>query len=561
MKKITILISLILLCWTVPVWSATQTIRYIDPSGADTGDCTDIGNPCKSMSYVDGLMDQNDITYARGGTYTDTTDYFKTAASGTASEPITFAAYTGETPIFRALGDNWSGSERRIFHIAHDYWVFDGLQLKPTASTTISHPIHLTGSYNVLKNLQLEGATISASNYSFDRFIYLDGGNYNEIYNSSFTKVADHNEQYCDSGYGIQVYGDYNRFHDNSLSLSGHDVMGPWNGGNYNEFFDNTVTNGVGYGIFANSGNSRNIFHHNNISGCGCPDGYAKGGVYIKGSYNITRYNSLWDNSRGTDHDTAGDNNYWYNNVSYANDEDGHHGWTGSTANIFYNNVYMKNMLVSGICPSAPDDYYANVVEGSTYSAKWENNFIIDWNGSSWVDDSACAVYADSNQKSVSSKESTDGDWQNNVYNYSDPKFVDADNGDFTIQAGSSLIDQGRDLTTTNGSGSSSSTLIVDDAGFFWYSAIDSTGDQIIINADTSKTATITAINYGTSTLTITPELSWSDGWSVNLYKSFSDSSTVLFSGSAPDIGAYEYESAATAPTISSATIVGGVIQ
>jgi hypothetical protein len=130
---------------------------------------------------------------------------------------------------------------------------------------------------------------------------------------------------------------------------------------------------------------------------------------------------------------------------------------------------------------------------------------------------------------------------------YSDPKWADAANGDFTISSGSSLEDAGRWLTQANGSGSSSTTLIVDDARFFWYSAIDSTGDQVAIGSS-AITRTITAINYSTNTITITPAATWSDNDDVTLYKSFSDSSTVLLNGSAPDIGVSEL--ASTDPTV-----------
>jgi hypothetical protein len=150
----------------------------------------------------------------------------------------------------------------------------------------------------------------------------------------------------------------------------------------------------------------------------------------------------------------------------------------------------------------------------------------------------------DNNRESVRQAENAYPEWGGKSYNYSDPKFVNAANGDFTIQAGSSLIDKGRYLTQANGGGSGTS-LTVDDAKFFWYSEIDGAGDQIAIGS-ASQTRTITSISG--NTLHLNQSASWNDGDPIYLYKSFSDSSTVLFSGSAPDIGASEYPAGQPAP-------------
>jgi hypothetical protein len=82
----------------------------------------------------------------------------------------------------------------------------------------------------------------------------------------------------------------------------------------------------------------------------------------------------------------------------------------------------------------------------------------------------------------------------------------------------------------------------VEDAGYFWYSNFDNTGDQIIIDGDTNKIRTITAIDSTNNILTLYSAVSRTPGRSkVYLYKSFCDPTTVLFAGPAPDIGAFEY--------------------
>jgi hypothetical protein len=119
--------------------------------------------------------------------------------------------------------------------------------------------------------------------------------------------------------------------------------------------------------------------------------------------------------------------------------------------------------------------------------------------------------------------------WSGNIYNYSDPKFIDPDNGNFQIQAGSSLIDKGRQLTQATNSGSNSTTLVVEDPYFFWSSTVSDNKDRIKIGGSTVRT--ITAIDHATRTLTLDSPASWAIGDSVSLD----------YSGSAPDIGVYEY--------------------
>jgi hypothetical protein len=66
-----------------------------------------------------------------------------------------------------------------------------------------------------------------------------------------------------------------------------------------------------------------------------------------------------------------------------------------------------------------------------------------------------------------------------------DPLLTDPDNNDFTIPSNSPAVDMGGPLTYANGSGSSSQTLIVDDATFFqdgtWISDSAVQGDTIYI--------------------------------------------------------------------------------
>lgn len=47
--------------------------RYVNPTGTDTGDCTDSGSPCRTISYAAGKAGSGETVWVQDGTYTETT--------------------------------------------------------------------------------------------------------------------------------------------------------------------------------------------------------------------------------------------------------------------------------------------------------------------------------------------------------------------------------------------------------------------------------------------------------------------------------------------------------
>ena len=117
-----------------------------------------------------------------------------------------------------------------------------------------------------------------------------------------------------------------------------------------------------------------------------------------------------------------------------------------------------------------------------------------------------------------------------------------------TLQSNSPARDGGVHLTTTVGSGSRSTTLVVADAQYFqdgsWGSdlarGITHFPDWIAIGS-VNNVVQISSINYDANTITLASPMTWSHGASIWLYKK-SDGTLVLY-GSAPDFGAAEYSS------------------
>jgi hypothetical protein len=117
------------------------------------------------------------------------------------------------------------------------------------------------------------------------------------------------------------------------------------------------------------------------------------------------------------------------------------------------------------------------------------------------------------------------------------PRFVDSTDKpigshtqyDFHLSSSSPAIDKGGFLTQTTSAGSGT-TIPIGDAGYFFDGYFVTQGDVIQLQGQTI-TARILSIDYNTNTITINRSLSWTSGLGVAL----------AYSGSAPDIGAFEY--------------------
>ncbi|MCK4634447.1 MAG: right-handed parallel beta-helix repeat-containing protein [Candidatus Aenigmarchaeota archaeon] len=123
-----------------------------------------------------------------------------------------------------------------------------------------------------------------------------------------------------------------------------------------------------------------------------------------------------------------------------------------------------------------------------------------------------------------------------------DPKMVDPANENFTLQSDSPAIDSGDWLTETVGSGSGTN-ITVEDAAYFHDGFGLTNGD--LIKVGLNSVVMVTDINYTTDNITVNQSISWSNGDPVGL----------VYSGIAPDIGAYEYQgTTTTTSTITSTT-------
>ncbi len=121
-----------------------------------------------------------------------------------------------------------------------------------------------------------------------------------------------------------------------------------------------------------------------------------------------------------------------------------------------------------------------------------------------------------------------------------DPLFVNRAGCNFALDAGSPAIDAGGPLTTVDAVDTGSGTsLMLTDARMFQPGWAGTTADGIAVGTAGNITA-ITAINYATGEVTIAPPITRNDNEPVWLYSN--SSGTRVLYGTAPDIGAREYQ-------------------
>jgi len=324
---------------------------------------------------------------------------------------------------------------------------------------------------------------------------------YNQLLNSTVEYAGRTEAQGDDIGECVWIDGTHNLVQGCTIRFGGHNTV--LIGGNYNILRDNTLDN-TGWGRVMQTVTADESYRHlvadniirnaSDYAGWGAPNC----GMQFQASNTIFRrnrvYNSIGDGSRfSAGGATEVDNNRLYHNVFYnsGTDHDANYGYALQLISSTEGNLQgtdIRNNI-----------FYNNYKDGISY-------------GNS---------YASADDQTVI----------NNSWNATDPKFTDPENGDFTLQSSSPCIDAGAWLAVTRSAGSGTS-IPVNDASFFidGWNIID--GDLIQLQGQ-SVTARITNVNYDTNTITVNGSLTWTNGQGVSL----------SYSGSAPDIGAYEFYS------------------
>ena len=458
------------------------------------------------------------------------------ANSGSNGSPITYQALGGTVTI---TGAACNGTAEPAIDIdpGIDYIIVDGID----ASTCTFHVMINGGDHNEIKNGTFNRNL--ATQWYHSRIF--GGSQYNWIHDNIFSKGGE-----CSGGndngtvleIGTELSStdntDYNLFEDNIFLHGGHHVVGLY--GKYNTFRNNYLhneewTNSKGnrtlYMMGSGSNGVRNLIESNRFGYTAAPcDATSTGGVLVASSDNIFRCNSFYHNiihglllqvySLQDVNDNKIYNNTLFNNCDsdeepsicdggFEDSAVGFNDWVSGKEVV--GNVFKNNLYYSHFTPYTDTDQ-ANI---------GDQIFVNEYNGNV----SGNPLFVNASTTPPSDK-------------------TDSSLPDLNLQLGSPAINEGGSLTIVADADTGSGTsLIVDDAKYFqdgtWgpsYADIDA--DWIAVGT-VGNIVQISSISG--NIITLASSITRSDGNSIWLYKK-SDGVQVLY-GSAPDAGAYEYES------------------
>ncbi len=487
----------------------TYSIANRDCSGAD-GDAYDTIEEAANIAVA------GDIVLIRTGSYSEP---LMPANSGAVGDYITFKNYANELVVIV------TGSSMAIDISDRDYIIIEGLNINDSRWLEARNSHH-----NIIRNNSFARTPATGTTGNV-RFI---SSSYNQILYNAIQEGKDNL---------LLIDSERNVVEGNTITESRHSIWGI-RCGDYNiirnNFFSNTQQKigevydcGEDTSAVPNSFDStkHNLIERNVFAGTGGDDSISGGnGIQYSGQDGIVRRNVFYSNNVGlgmqvySDEALYNTENRVYHNTFYDNSCAGVSLRDGQEGNIFKNNILFWNKGVSGDCfgTGPAQIVYRGDIGGYVFE---RNNIINQVAGEDVIyqlyGSGHSLSYFESNFPSL---------YLDNLE--VDPAFVDASANDFHLQSDSPMIDAGTFLTSTAGAGSGT-VMQVDDAGYFYdgFGISGEVGDLIRLDGQT-VTARIVTVDYDTHTLTLNTSLTWTAGQGISL----------AYSGSAPDIGAYEYD-------------------
>lgn len=508
-----------------------------------------LGAACCSLSTANANASAGDTVYLRTGTYSTG---IKPSGSGSAGNVMTFMAYPGETPTISA------SNARAITIVGKSYIKVDGIRSYESQAFFF---IGYGACYNEITNCAFDKSSgqYSAGLITFYNTAFTEGGpsNHNWLHHNVFSRYGKISSGGNDLG-TVRIAGSktdtsaYNTFEDNIFFYGGHDNLDI--GGRYNVVRNNIFHNDEAYYedvtknckntpasryfgnrniILTNYGDGPGTAYHTLIEGnrigyAGAPpDDDGAMGIENAGAHTVVRYNDIFGNGASG----------YYSKMQRTYESSVR---SGSWARVYNNNIYYNGFGD----PSIGTGFKCGITIWSyvTYD-NWPEDVVVINN----------IVYGNRAEWKVATNNILPQVTYENNFN-SNPGFINTDISDKTslvlpdlgLQPGSPCIDAGIHLTQVNGSGSNSTTLIVNDARFFqdgtWGSALTHRvthfPDWIAIGT-VANVVEIASIDYTTNTITLAAPMTWTDKAKIWLY-SDSGGRRVL-NETAPDIGAHEY--------------------
>lgn len=379
-----------------PFSTHSGSTKWISKSGNDSNACTQ-GSPCLTIDRGKSVAAPGDVVLIRDGTYCEQSGsgvglYIRGSNSGTATRPITYRGYPGETVNVDCCG-SCGGST-----------------------------LYLEGSYLQVANLGATGARGTGIVFTGDQNRVADCRSWNNnVAGYAATSGAGINVQNAASGakiLGCEIHDNGSRDNlDHGFYVKG-DLM---------EIAHNVVYNhAYGYGLQLYDSNASysgarvhsNTFHHNRNAGITANQGSANAEIYNNVIYSNTRNGIIVAGSNNAPSGTR-----IYSNTVYGNDNADVGYWqirliSGSGTQIRNNVVGASNRRLMQVDSGAgvagiDSNLYA---DNQPWSFRWHGS---NSNHANWVTASG-------------------GDGQSIV---GDPGFVDAASGDLQIGPTSAALD------------------------------------------------------------------------------------------------------------------------
>jgi hypothetical protein len=553
---------------------------WVSPTGAAAWGSAQSATPlsgtaCASLTTANANLVAGDVVYLRGGTYS--THIFP-ANSGATNNPISYLAYTGETPVISNGSTTYYGIYYHgIALIARNWIKVRGLRVErndgPADNTSRLLMITHGGSFNEIDDCVFDGRS-EASNVNI-----WDGGStphptgdpcvHNWIHGCTLASLGNlyYDGAVNDAG-GVQI--GVPGYDSDSGNNTFEDCI--FYGGGHHNIETFTKRNVIKDCIFHNEGNmpnntgytplygpdSNGLWGNRNIQ---IYDGYASDGVY-----NLVEGNKFLSSGTSADDDggdgmtiTAPKNIIRFNAVANSANNGvlfKMGGASESHTNRFYNNTIIRSGRWDDMGVQWQGLNFRWYGSYTNFGTIIKNNIMYGFGGSSEVgggpaNPNAYGTYF------INNWFSTNGNPMFVSTNWTMADAFDFTKPDMRLTTNSAAIDAGAALTQTVGSGSGSTSLTVSDALYFqdgtWGSVLAGHQADWIAIGTVTNVAQISSVNHTNNTITLAAARSWVNNDPVWLYKD--SGGEVVLLGTAPDLGAYEFTGETpldtTPPTIS----------
>lgn len=445
-----------------PVPAAIRTFFVNADAGNDSRDGTTPSTAWRSLAKANNAASPGDLFLLRG---TFREQWINPSASGTAADKITYRRESGYSAILD--GGLYDGA---VDLISRSHIVIDGIEIVNTVqSIRIAYDSH----YNWLRNLYIHDAPSTAIKFRF-------GAHSNRLEDSVITNIGTAYDNDADA-INLMDDADGNVIVRNFIGKASHaayndDVQGSsagLNEGNViaqnifdNPWASNVILAGRSHSSLVECNIMRNATQESTVN-------YPRMGIQLDGDDNVIRYNYIYNNKNqgilvegrvfAGSQEMFAEGNHVYNNTIVGNGTAGImlavQGASGYVKdNIFENNLLWNNGgydgangftydivadHYSGNSSWTPGDPNGNIFRSNNVSTGPQIRFFLAISPSA----SANLVVND-----VLDAPATFVQWIDNTS--LDPRFSNAAGGDFSLAAGSPMIDSGRIIAGSTYQGS-----------------------------------------------------------------------------------------------------------